>query len=197
MGERTMVSNVIRAIITIAVIIIVLTIFFLAYQKLYAEFKEKELSEEEKQKTESNFDLFVANIERCLSYAESECLCEVFPNWPGTFAKDIVIEIEEKNNEASIKVVYKGKTIKNKTIKKLRLSAIFTNRVKVKYKKEKQIDYRVEPPYYIQEDITKGLHIDKQVISPYVYKTKEALYFIIGDKRSNVKGIEALRKCKK
>lgn len=190
MPTKTQVIYGILALIVIFITISILTGFF---RPLYAAWREH-LKPEQEEQAKHNFDKLIRNIESCYAYTASDCICEAFPVWPATFPRNTVLTIKQSNERVELNLSHGRRVMKNATVK-ARLSAIQADREKVNFKPEKSIDWFKEPPRYIQEGIPRERWGSKAVISHYLYKEHDTLYFIIGKEEEKAEQLEKIKKC--
>jgi len=179
-----MMRNVTRAIIAIAVIIVVAALVFGFFRQILPMFREEALGFETQQTSESNFDILIDNIEKCRGFLDSDCLCEGFINFPGTFAKNSQVLIEELSDKKTrINWSYNKKSYKSSTIEDLKISAIFVDtKRETSYLSEKIINFANEPPSFEQEGLTRRMPIRRyypRIMSSKLYKKDDGIYFII------------------
>ena len=180
-------SHITTAIIVIAVIVMTLAMASIVFYKyLYPRIRGEQIPPEVQEKIESSFDIFVGNINNCKDIQNTDCLCKVFDRWPGAFPTNSKVIIQQSGKKAIINCSHRGAVIEN-----VKISAMYSNKEFVNYVPRKEIYFKHEPPTYIQgggigTGISGGLHFDQLVISPYMYKKGEELYFIIGRKQIEI-----------
>ena len=170
-----------NAIIAIGVICIVLAIVLITFNKfIFPILSAETLGMEQEQHFKDNFDTLIGNIEKCRSYQDNDCLCEGFPNYPGTFPTNSEIDIEEINRNTYLKWIYKNKEYKNATLENLKLSVLLFPEKEQYYILNKTINYGKEPPEIIQENLKRGLlsNINPRIISGQLYKSTDGLYLL-------------------
>jgi hypothetical protein len=190
-------NNVIKAVIALAVIVVVLAIAFIFFKQFYPALKVDELKPEDRTKAEHEFDAYlVKNIESCKSKIDNDCICQMFETWPQAFPRNSVLTIKETSKAAYINLSYKGKILKNASIEGARFWAMKSDKEKISYSPEKSIDFSYEPPHYVQPgDINKQGIGSMAIISKYVYKTENGLYFIIGKEGEKADALEKTKQC--
>ena len=79
-------QEIIALVLTILVIALAIFVFTGLYrQVLGPEFFGIDLSGEEKQEYTNNLNIFAENIQNCMAIQDSDCVCEGFPDFPGSF----------------------------------------------------------------------------------------------------------------
>jgi hypothetical protein len=163
------------------------------------------LTKEAEELGESNFDVIVRNLSTCQLSKETNCACEIFPSWPGTFPEDSILTIKAIGKDTLLEWGYNKKVYKNQTIKNLLISAKKIEKgqefSKVPFTEIKTLNWKTEPPVFEQNDLRKVFEKKYHVISPYVYKEGDVLYFFIfNGQTSKIKEIEnkitEIKKCK-
>lgn len=151
------------------------------------------LPKEAQEASQNAFDVMIENIENCKALTETNCLCDVFPSWPATFAQSYKLQIYSMSKAARFNLVYNNKIIKNATIENLLISAqIVETKTNIPLAPAKTIDWKTEPPLFIQEGVGSSgfLHFGRQqykVVTGSLYKTEqpEILYLLISVKPAN------------
>ncbi len=176
-------SNVIRAIIIAAVIIVIGALAVIFFNKVLPVIIGEEISLEDQQQNENNFNKLIENIENCYINEDDDCLCEGLPDFPGSFLKNSKIIIKQKNNEEiEINWTFKKKTYKNQILADIKISAIyFDTKEKVTYGIKKTINFETEPPTFEQIGLEKGVFKKYYPIlmTGKIYKKDNEIYFII------------------
>lgn len=181
MAEAGIGSSIKNAILAIAVIFIVAALAIIAFNNyIFPIFMGENLGMEQEQHFKDNFDTLIGNIEKCRSYQDNDCLCEGFPNFPGTFPTNSEIDIEEINRNTHLKWIYKNKEYKNATLENLKLSVLLFPEKEQYYILKKTINFEKEPPEIIQENLKKGLlnNINPRIINGQLYKSVDGLYLL-------------------
>ena len=185
MAEAGIGSSIKNAILAIAVIFIVAALAIIAFNNyIFPIFMGENLGMEQEQHFKDNFDTLIGNIEKCRSYQDNDCLCEGFPNYPGTFPTNSEIDIEEINRNTYLKWIYKNKEYKNATLENIKLSVLLFPEKKEYYARSKNIYYKEEPPEIRQDGLTKKYWhgafgaIKPRLISDKLYKDENVIYFI-------------------
>lgn len=191
------VNNVIKAIIAVAVIVIVILFLLGFFNPLYEAIKGKDLTTQEAQMNNNNFDTLINNIALCQAQQDSECVCEGFAQFPGTFAIKSQLQITElAGRKAAINLTYKGKNYHGYIFENLKISAVYYDtKAEVPYKTQKTIDFSKEPPLFKQEGSKKGdlwWQEEMKVVSSMLYKKQDGIYFIIGYEQPK---LQQFRKC--
>ncbi len=93
---------------TTAFIIIVVGLILLA-RTLYSGFVFNK--EEVLQKTESVRTTLLKNLETCDKIDDTECFCEVFPNFPASLPEQFSISIERKESKTNATLILKNEII--------------------------------------------------------------------------------------
>lgn len=153
------------------------------------------LPKEAEETSKNNFDIVVENLERCKAITETNCLCEVFPSWPATFAKNFQLQITS-DKDTQLNLVYGKKTRKNATIENLIINAQIIETKTPVWAPTKTIDWKEEPPLFVQQGLeseeipiigplVKTLFGKKhyKVVSNAIYKTEHSFYLLISDKQ--------------
>ncbi|MEM4153094.1 MAG: hypothetical protein QXK80_03200 [Candidatus Pacearchaeota archaeon] len=177
-----MIWTIIKWILGLVIILVVIYILFFGPGKelLKGIGLIASLPKEAEEASKSNFDIMVENIERCNSLKENDCVCEVFPSWPATFAKNYKLVIRTVGKSTILELTYDKKIHKNATIDNLLTKAqiIETNKP-LHLVPTKTIDWKTEPPLFLQTGVEKNKYY---VVSNLVYKKEDALYFLISNK---------------
>lgn len=188
-------SSVIKAIIAVSVIVLVIAIAWIFFQRIYPLLQQEELTLELKEEAEHKFENFISNIKVCSNAENINCLCEGFSNWPGSFQNGILLTITDLGSKTEINLSYGKNIIKSEVIDSVKFSAVYGNKNPVIFENKKLIDFEFEPPHYIQEGIDKKGYGSKAVISSYFYKSKNRINFIIGLDKEKALELEKLKKC--
>lgn len=194
MAEQ-LVSNVQKGAVSVGVLVIIIIFGFLFFAKVYPWIRGNQMTDQAAEDAKNNFDGFVDNIKICQNMASTDCICNGFSSFPAAFPKNIVLEIIETGGKTAINLKHGDEILKNATVENAKFGAMYANRQKTNYYSKKQIDFKNEPPFYVQEDIGGVWHFDKVVISPYLYKSGNELYFIIGGAKDKADVIEKMKQC--
>lgn len=179
-------STIIKAVIAVLVILIVVSGVAYAFSKeiipgtneLLNKIIGEKLTSEEKSGSETNFQTFNNNIEKCLQKMQKDCLCEGLPEYPGTFPKStklyfttsgINTKIELKSNEG---VLFKEEKQVGIVIVLLDKNGLNFNDARWKYDNtnEKWIDYSKEPPFFAnKKDANDGI----KLVTGQLYKSTD------------------------
>lgn len=112
MTDKETTGNVIRAVITLLVVVVIIAILAVAardfFPGLYDIFKPG-LGEDEKNHVLENFDTLIENIDACDQINDDNCICEVFPDFPVVFPAGTKLTLDE-NGVASL--YYNNKLLK-------------------------------------------------------------------------------------
>lgn len=136
------------------------------------------LPEQAQEQGENNFDILIENIKNCQSISDTNCLCEGFPNWPASFARNSKLTFSENGKATNINWSYKKKVYRNATVDS-KFNAIFPDKKEIEYGPKKEIDFSKEPPSVVQEGLKKLLGKKPSIITDKIYKSKDSIYFII------------------
>lgn len=145
------------------------------------------LQQQAEHANDNSFNKMIANIERCKAMTEINCLCEVFPSWPGTFARDSKITFFELPNKITqVNLSYRDKIYRNVTIANIKINGMIApDKIVTAYVMKKDLDWRNEPPIFLQEGYTKTLIAGKEykVVSASLYKgsLSDTLFLLISD----------------
>jgi len=164
--------------------------------------KQAELS------NDNSFNKMIANIERCKTMTETDCLCEVFPSWPGTFARDSKITIAELPDKITqISLSYRDKIYKNTTMADIKINGmIVPDKLVTAYTIKKELDWRSEPAIFLQEGYKKTMPWGKdyRIVSSSLYKGSlpDTLFLLVSnmpqDKLSELNPfLSSIKKCSK
>lgn len=165
------------------------------------------LPKEAEEASKNNFDIMLENLQTCKALTETDCLCEVFPSWPATFAKDYKLTIAATGKTTKLDLAYAKKINKEASINDLIINAkIIENKEPIPLAPVKTIDWKDEPPLFFQSGLGRAgfLTIGKEqykVISGHVYKGEpNTLYLLISskpkDKLSQLEPIvSSIKKC--
>lgn len=171
------------AIMAVIVILIVLGGLFLAFRSSIIPFLTglgPKLPQETQEANEHNFDIVIQNLEACKSLQQTDCLCEIFPSWPASFALGSNITIESVGKDVNLSWGYNKKSWKNATIKNLMITAKEIETMStLSFILKKEIYWKENPPLFLQSNI-QGY----RVVSGAVYKSteKDTLYLLISKK---------------
>ncbi|MCX8193803.1 MAG: hypothetical protein N3G19_00335 [Candidatus Pacearchaeota archaeon] len=140
------------------------------------------LPKEAEEQSKNNFDIMLENLEKCNSLKETNCLCEVFPSWPATFAKNYKLVIRTIGKSTVFELIYDKKIHRNATIDQLLTKALIIETTTPTHLfPTKTVDWKTEPPSFLQG---KASGKTPYVISSSLYKKEDALYFLISDKKN-------------
>ena len=176
--------QIILAIIATITIVVVIVIAFGFFRPLYAELMGNQLTKEDEQKNQDNFDSFINNINNCLAFSDSDCVCDGLPNYPGSFSIDSKLIITElPNHKTQINLTYEKKTYRSHIFSDTKISGILYTKEEINYRTKKEVDFSKEPPLFKQEGSKKGMlwwSKNLMVVDPFLYKKDDGIYFIIG-----------------
>lgn len=166
------------------------------------------LPKEAEEASKSNFDILVENIEKCRALTETNCLCEVFPSWPATFAKDYKLAIAAAGKRTQIDLIYGKRVHRTIALDNLLMSAqIIETKSYVPLVPTKTVYWKSEPPLFIQEALGSSGFVsigkkEYKVVSGSLYKSEQPdmLYFLISSKpKEKLSELEpalvAIKKC--
>lgn|GEM_PF-2674033 len=190
----------------VSIILLLVLVFVVAYFLFGGVGKEilanlgliSKLSPQEQEASESTFDVIVRNIENCKATAKTNCLCEIFPSWPGTFSQNFKLTITTSGRSTTLQLVSGKKTYRNATFENMGISALAIDTFQfLPLSLEKTIDWKDEPPLYLEEG-----YKNYRVVSNGLYKGSqpEILYLVITNKpKSQLQELEpkitSLQKC--
>lgn len=197
-----MIWTIIKWILGLVVILVVLYILFFGPGKelLKGIGLITSLPKEAEEASKNNFDIIIENLEKCKALKETECVCEVFPSWPATFAKNYKLVIRNVGKSTILELTYDKKAHKNATIDNLLTKAQITEtNTLLHLAPTKTIDWKTEPPLFLQAGVGSsggpfgiGKH-EYYVISNSVYKKEDALYFLISNKKEVKTNLEVCK----
>lgn len=195
------INNVIKASIIVAVIVLVVIFFVpLFSNQIIPWFNETfnvQLSDVQQKGSNENFNLLMDNIEKCYFSEDTNCFCEVFPNYPGTFPTNTKLNFKIEGTDTTIGL-YAGKT---KLFEEKTNAVIFTNLVIIKDGKQefdfqtalnnyesndKNLEYSKEPPFLSTSLIKEG----PKLISGLIYKEGNERLYLLTTKDNNIKSLE-------
>ena len=202
-------QEILAAILMVAVVIIAIFIFTGLYKEIFGGgIFGGEISQEEQEFYESNFDKLETNILACKVNPDTNCLCEGFPSFPGTFkgklhftseGRDMLMELEiNKNTMSSTRLqdVYVTGVLVEK--QGLNFEEV---RTKIDIYFQKWIDFTKEPPRFDREGLDKGLFWGREepgVVDSRLYKNEQGIIHIMlaNDKSPEVQYIiNGLKEC--
>ncbi len=73
---------------------------------------------------EANFNQFIENIKVCADMEDSECLCPGFPNFPLTFRPECRLQIEQKDSNLAISLLFNTKSALSADTEQVKLNAV-------------------------------------------------------------------------
>lgn len=167
------------------------------------------LPKEAEENGKKNFDIMIENIQKCAVMADTDCICEVFPSWPGSFPKNSQLEIEIAGKDTRINWTVDKTTFKNATLNNLKISAIilpeFEGEIEEKDASRKIIYFGENQfPEFQQEGLKQGLWPKQywpKLVSNALYKgfnsnNPNTLHLIVAVRNWELK-LQAFRKCEK
>lgn len=110
------------------------------------------MTQQEQEASENAFDVVVKNLENCAAISNTNCVCDIFPSWPGTFARNYRLAFTTTGKDTYTELIYGKKSYKNSTLKNIGIAArvVETGAVSPVLLK-KELDWRDEPPIFVQE----------------------------------------------
>ena len=198
-------NNVIKFVIVFVIIAATAWFLFLGPGKQLLAGILTSIPKEIREESEYRLDITARNIERCVISSDNNCTCDIFPSWPATFVKDskLIITSNETNKNSIINLAYMDKNLKNTTVGSAISARDIDNSQNVIFKAKKEINWKSEPPLFIQEGVgRKGLvvteKIEYKVISSSAYKENNTIYLLISssDNAQEIENkIKTMRKC--
>ena len=183
MTEQEISGNVIKFIIAFVVIVIIAGLLFFGPGKQLLAGIKANLPEAIELELQNKFDAMSNNIENCAYVSDDNCLCEIFPSWPGTFATNSKLKISFSENKTQITLTHPSKTkpLKNSSFNNLLFSAKEIETMQnIPFMSAKEISWEKEPPLFVQENIKK-----QNIVSRYIYKEKNTFYLLISNKKES------------
>lgn len=166
------------------------------------------MAKEAQEFSDNNFNALSQKISSCQAMKDSNCLCEIFPSWPATFAKDSVLVIKATGKDTLLEWKYNNKVYRTQIISNLFLSAKeIETKQDITFSSTKNLNWKSEPPTFEQEGLGSkgflGSPIGKKeykVVSSSVYKTENGLYLLISRETQNKLSelepmLSAIKKC--
>ncbi|MEM4703134.1 MAG: hypothetical protein QXP53_01480 [Candidatus Pacearchaeota archaeon] len=173
-GENTIIA------IIIVLIVVVLSIVFLsaAYPQVFSFIRGKTLSQDIQDKMGDNFDILTNNIQECSYLEDKECICPAMPNFPGSFVKQVNLNINTEGKTLKIALTQGKKTIRNSTVPNFNLQIL---------KLEENMAQEIQPTTSITLEFTKKFPFEKNkkqyIASEYIYKMSNELAFFLATTR--------------
>lgn len=194
------------AIATVVLVVVVWLLFFGPGKQVLIQMGLLSgLTKSAEETNSNNFDLIIQNIESCKAAKGDECLCTLFPSWPGTFARNTKLSIVQTGENTKLDIIFNNKPYRTGTGDSIRINAMILETKSPLTSNIKTLDWKQEPPLFLQEGLgNKGfLSIGKQefkVISGYAYKRQNDLFILISEKPNNGlseldTSINAIKKC--
>lgn len=178
-------SFVIVFILVLIVIVVVLLAATGWFSQIYAGIRGTSLDPETKEKMEDNFDSFVKKIEDCSTIKDYQCFCDVMPNFPGSFVKELNLKFYTKGKMLKIELTQKDKKIRESEINNfnLQVMSLTTNLFM-----EERTFYQVILEFTKKFPFVKN--IKEFVVSEKIYKkSNEDAFFLTTKKQENVETI--------
>jgi len=198
-------NNVIKFVIVFVIIAATAWFLFLGPGKQLLAGILTSIPKEIREESEYRLDITARNIERCVISSDNNCTCDIFPSWPATFVKDskLIITSNETNKNSIINLAYMDKNLKNTTVGSAISARDIDNSQNVIFKTKKEINWKSEPPLFIQEGVgRKGFvvtgKIEYKVASSSAYKENNTIYLLISssDNAQEIENkIKTMRKC--
>lgn len=193
--------------IVILVIVLVILIFTGAFNQLLKPLLGEKLTNEEQTEFKNNFAAVTANLEACKEMQDKFCLCEVFPNFPGTFKGELQFVSEGKDTNLVLKIgnqEYFSDKIEDLFISSLDLGEQTDFLNIVPYSRDnyakRWINFEKNPPKFDNAGIGGFLKTaEPNLVSGFMFKEDKDLYFILSERKpEEVKFvIEDLKICSK
>lgn len=172
----------------VSIILLLVLVFVVAYSLFGGMGREilinlgliSGITPQEQEISENAFDIVVRNLENCKALEKTNCLCEIFPSWPATFSQNYKLTISLKGKNTTLNLIHGKKTYKNATLENVGISAqILDTEQFLPLSIEKTLDWKDEPPLYLEEGYKKY-----RVLSHVVYKSAQPniLYLLITNK---------------
>ena len=184
----------ITAMIVVFVVVIGIWFFTGAFNPILASLRGEGITSEQEIEYANNFEKILENIENCKNNVEGNCICEVFPNFPGTFKGKL--SFVSSGNGVDMKLEIGGKEYYSSTLENTYIiSFLFEEQTNfeniIAYDKdvyaEKWIDFTKNPPRLGNQGLGRTLFIgtsEPNVVSGMVFKDSTGiLYFILSTKK--------------
>ncbi|MGB9707951.1 MAG: hypothetical protein ACPLXC_01320 [Candidatus Pacearchaeota archaeon] len=110
------------------------------------------ITPQEQEESEHAFDVVIKNLENCAALSNTNCACDVFPSWPGTFAQNYRLSFNTVGKDTFIELIYGKKSYKNSTLKDIGIAArVLETGDTTPMLIKKELDWKDEPPLFVQE----------------------------------------------
>jgi hypothetical protein len=202
------INTVIKALLIVGVLVIIVWAAFTLIIPLFTEFVSEELTSQEEQYYQNNFEILIENIEKCKLFENVNCVCEGFPSFPGTFKGNLYLESQAINMELSLKsgtTVYASQKIEDVYITGVLVENSGLNFAKVRNEidiySKKWINFDKSPPLFDRENLNYFLGLglgEPKVIDSRIYKDHEGIiHFLLSyDKTPEIElRLSELEKC--
>jgi hypothetical protein len=202
------VNTLIKGLVVLGVIVIVLVAAWYLLPKLFHAITGDQLPPEMQEEYETNFENLVENIKDCKNTADTACVCDGFPNFPGTFKDKLYFVSQARDMEVRLEVgttIFDSEKIEGVYITGILVEDTGLNfdyiKDKIDIYAEKWVDFDKNPPVFDRDGL--GLVLGQGLKEPIVVDSRiyrdeyGVLYLLLANEKSlQVQSkLNGLRKC--
>jgi hypothetical protein len=174
-------------IVVIAVVIIVIFAGH-AYPQIYGFLGQGNgIDKQTMTQMEDNFGNIITNIKNCQAINDYECVCDVMPNFPGTFVKPLTLDIQSSGTNMVIKLMSgKSKINENSVNANLQPMSIQNKNYEIETTLQTATQMTMEFKKQFPEIVTKGF-----VVSGKIYrKDKITSVFLVTSNKDDAESLQ-------
>lgn len=207
---RLSTETIIIAVMSVVILVVAIAILITFWNPLTEWIRGEQLPEQTIQETKSNLDSFVSNVEKCKLAKGTNCVCEGFTNWPGSFPKDSKLFFTSKGKDMEINWSFRNKVLSSAKLYNTRITGVLIEKQSINFDKvrndidiynSKWIDFAKTPPIFDREGLNYVLGMglgEPKVIDSRIFKDDKGIIYLLlsYNKAEEVEGqLKQLQKC--